>query len=98
MGSKAVSVTPSRIPKAAKPKSGSQPSTKAAGEKSKCVKGKMELLMLETKERVNKGDGETMESHQENEQGRKSHAEREDSSEKSRNPEKIQKVLSEIEK
>ena len=50
---KAVSVTPSRIPKAAKPKSGSQPSTKAAGEKSKCGKGKMELLMLETKERVN---------------------------------------------
>nr|XP_022290059.1 uncharacterized protein LOC111101752 isoform X2 [Crassostrea virginica] len=98
---KAVNVTPSRIPKAAKPKSGSKPSTKAAGEKSKCVKGKMELLMLETKERMNKGDGETMESHQENGNGRKSHAEREDSSEsseKSRNPEQIQKVLSEIEK
>ena len=47
---KAVSVTPSRIPKATKPKSGCQPSTKAVGEKSKCVKGKLELLMLETKE------------------------------------------------
>ena len=39
-----------------------------------------------------------MESHQENEHGRKSHAEREDSSEKSRNPEQVQKILSEIEK
>ncbi|XP_062596286.1 uncharacterized protein LOC134257706 [Saccostrea cucullata] len=114
-------ITPSRIPKACKTKSGSLSNTKQMVEKSKSVKGKSEDLPLEAKAEVlNKhygGDvGSTDDAYQKIDKDKHGHVaddknafskdslkkqsamERSVSSEKRRNADQAQKVLSEIEK
>lgn len=115
---KSGSVTPSRIPKACKSKTGSQSSLKQTHDKSQSLEIKPEKINKEMDGEVCMGD-----SLQENGNGKKHHRvnnkssstiedikskeihqkhqsvpHRSDSSEKRRNPEQAQKVLSEIEK
>ncbi|XP_062591640.1 uncharacterized protein LOC134253146 [Saccostrea cucullata] len=114
-------ITPSRIPKACKTKSGSLSNTKQMVEKSKSVKGKSEDLPLEAKAEVlNKHYGgdvcSTDDAYQKIDKDKHGHVgddksafskdslkkqsavDRSVSSEKKRNADQAQKVLSEIEK
>lgn len=115
---KAGSVTPSRIPKACKSKTGSQSSLKQTQEKSKSLETKTEKIDKEMGGEVCSGDslqevGNEKKHHRANNkststmedvkskdvhQKHQSVAQRSDSSEKRKNPEQAQKVLSEIEK
>ncbi|XP_061192358.1 uncharacterized protein LOC133200586 [Saccostrea echinata] len=112
-------ITPSRIPKASKTKSGSLSNTKQIGEKSKSVKGKSEDLPLKAEVPIKHHGGDAGSTDDANQkidkekhghvaddksafskdsQKKQSAMERSVSSEKRRNADQAQKVLSEIEK